>query len=165
MTIYDNMYDIAAENYGLVAPAEAKGVGASDKELSRLASGGRLVRLGRGVCCVKRHVSEPFDQYTEAVALADHAMQPYEVKLSYLGKPWVTVWLEVGHGEIRDADEPDMVVPYAAALLADGYEAEYPSLLDLRLRQAHQLVVDGLAHELGPRHPGPLLHAPHGYDA
>lgn len=61
MTIYDNIYDIAAENYGLVAPAEAKGVGASDKELSRLTSDGRLARLGRGVCCIKRHVSEPFD--------------------------------------------------------------------------------------------------------
>ena len=27
-------------------------------------------------------------------------MQPYDVKLSYLGKSWVTVPLEVGHNEI-----------------------------------------------------------------
>lgn len=70
MAIYDRIYDIAADNYGLVTSSEAKEVGASDKELSRLASDGRLVRLGRGLYRIKHHVSEPFDQYAEAVALA-----------------------------------------------------------------------------------------------
>ena len=36
-----------------------------------------------------------------------YVMQPFEVKLSYNGKPWMTVQLEVGHDEIGDADEPD----------------------------------------------------------
>lgn len=36
-----------------------------------------------------------------------YVMKPYEVKLSYAGKPWVTVPLEVGHDEIGDADEPE----------------------------------------------------------
>lgn len=36
-----------------------------------------------------------------------YVMQPYEVKLSYNGKPWMTVELEIGHNEIGDADEPD----------------------------------------------------------
>lgn len=34
-------------------------------------------------------------------------MQPYDVKLDYLGKPWCTVPLEVGHNEIGDADAAD----------------------------------------------------------
>ena len=34
-------------------------------------------------------------------------MQPYGVKLDYLGKPWCTVPLEVGHNEIGDADAAD----------------------------------------------------------
>lgn len=34
-------------------------------------------------------------------------MRPFAVKLSYNGKPWLTVELEVGHDEIGDADEPD----------------------------------------------------------
>ena len=34
----------------------------------------------------------------------EYVMQPCEVKLSYLGKPWCTVPLEVGFNEIGDAD-------------------------------------------------------------
>lgn len=33
-----------------------------------------------------------------------YVMQPFEVKLSYNGKSWFTVRLEVGHNEIGDAD-------------------------------------------------------------
>ena len=39
----------------------------------------------------------------------DYVMQPCDVKLKYLGVPWFTVELEVGHNEIGDADECDMV--------------------------------------------------------
>lgn len=36
-----------------------------------------------------------------------YVMQPFDVKLDYNGKPWVTVRLEVGHDEIGDADSPE----------------------------------------------------------
>jgi len=36
-----------------------------------------------------------------------YVMQPFDVKLSYYGKPWLTVPLEVGHNEIGDADNPE----------------------------------------------------------
>lgn len=39
----------------------------------------------------------------------DYVMQPCDVKLSYLGRPWYTVQLEVGHNEIGDADAFDVV--------------------------------------------------------
>lgn len=39
----------------------------------------------------------------------DYVMQPCDVKLSYLGRPWYTVQLEVGHNEIGDADACDRV--------------------------------------------------------
>lgn len=39
----------------------------------------------------------------------EYVMQPCDVKLSYLGRPWYTVQLEVGHNEIGDADECEMV--------------------------------------------------------
>ena len=39
----------------------------------------------------------------------DYVMQPCDIKLKYLGVPWFTVQLEVGHNEIGDADECDMV--------------------------------------------------------
>lgn len=41
----------------------------------------------------------------------DYVMQPCEVKLSYLGRPWYTVQLEIGHNEIGDADAFDCVPP------------------------------------------------------
>lgn len=39
----------------------------------------------------------------------EYLMQPYDVKLSYLGKPWCTVPVEVGHNEIGDAETADWV--------------------------------------------------------
>ncbi|MGL5826846.1 MAG: nucleotidyl transferase AbiEii/AbiGii toxin family protein, partial [Nocardioides sp.] len=36
-----------------------------------------------------------------------YAMQPFDVKLDYRGRPWCTVKLELGHNEIGDADEPE----------------------------------------------------------
>ncbi len=39
----------------------------------------------------------------------DYVMQPCDVKLNYKGVPWVTVKLEVGHNEIGDADDVEML--------------------------------------------------------
>ena len=50
----------------------------------------------------------------------EYVMQPCEVKLSYRSRPWFTVELEVGHNEIGDADESEMIeVP---RVLADLFE-------------------------------------------
>lgn len=69
MTIYDNIYEIAADNYGLVTSAEAKEAGASDKELSRIAKDGRLARIGYGVYRIKHWVPTEYDIFAESVAL------------------------------------------------------------------------------------------------
>lgn len=39
----------------------------------------------------------------------EYVMQPCDVKLNYLGRPWYTVQLEIGHNEIGDADLYDML--------------------------------------------------------
>lgn len=39
----------------------------------------------------------------------DYVMQPCDVKLSYMGRSWCSVRLEVSHNEIGDADEAEMV--------------------------------------------------------
>ena len=39
----------------------------------------------------------------------EYVMQPCDVKLRYLGAPWYTVNLEIGHNEIGDADECDEI--------------------------------------------------------
>lgn len=37
-----------------------------------------------------------------------YVMLPYDVKLSYNNKPWMTVRIEIGHNEIGDADEVEL---------------------------------------------------------
>lgn len=39
-----------------------------------------------------------------------YVMQPFDIKLSYLGKSWLTVSLDIGHDEIGDADEAEMAL-------------------------------------------------------
>jgi len=39
----------------------------------------------------------------------EYVMQPFDVKLRYRGRPWYTILVEVGHNEIGDADEADIV--------------------------------------------------------
>ena len=58
----------------------------------------------------------------------EYVMQPCDVKLSYLGRPWYTVQLEVGHNEIGDADGCDMVeVPGVLAELFEFLVIPRPS--------------------------------------
>lgn len=70
MSKYEEIYEVAADNYGLVTRDEAARMGVSDKELSRLASDGRLTRIGHGVYRIKHHVPGNLDPYAESVALA-----------------------------------------------------------------------------------------------
>lgn len=68
----------------------------------------------------------------------EYIMHPFEIKLSYMGKAWVTVVLEVGHNEIGDADMPDLVIPEEASILL--HELGFPSLKHVPLMQlSHQI--------------------------
>jgi hypothetical protein len=60
---------------------------------------------------------------------AAYVMQPFEIKLSYNGKSWMTLPLEVGHNEIGDADDPDTVSsPEAVSILAQlGFPEPAPT--------------------------------------
>ena len=62
---------------------------------------------------------------------AQYVMQPFDVKLSYNGKPWLTVTLEVGHDEIGDADEVEygLAEDVAALFEAVGLPVPGPSPL------------------------------------
>ncbi len=48
-----------------------------------------------------------------------YIMQPFDVKLSYNGKGWMTLPLEVGHNEIGDADDPEMVTSSEATAILE----------------------------------------------
>lgn len=69
MAFYDEIYEIAADNYGIITSIQAKQLGVSDKEMSRLARGEKLRRIGYGVYKIKHHTPTSLDPYAEAVAL------------------------------------------------------------------------------------------------
>ncbi len=51
-----------------------------------------------------------------------YVMMPFDIKLQYLGRPWMTVRIEIGHNEIGDADAFELSLPedIAAAFVALG---------------------------------------------
>ena len=69
MSYYDDIYEYAADNYGLITAAEAKAIGVPNVELVKLAHRGRLIRLGHGVYRIERYIPTVFDKYAEAVAI------------------------------------------------------------------------------------------------
>lgn len=67
-----------------------------------------------------------------------YVMQPFEVKLNYLGVPWCTVPFELGHDEIGDAQNPDLVVPDTASRILQSLG--FPKLDPIPLmRLSHQV--------------------------
>lgn len=64
-----------------------------------------------------------------------YVMQPYEVKLSYLGSSWYTVVFEVGHDEIGDADEAEYVLPRDASEMLEAMG--FPELDPVALMPLH----------------------------
>lgn len=69
MTKFDDIYETAADNYGIVTAAEAADEGAATSEVSRWVRAGWLDKVGRGVYRLTRYVPTPYDSYAAAVAL------------------------------------------------------------------------------------------------
>lgn len=71
-----------------------------------------------------------------------YVMQPYAVKLSYVGRPWCTVDLELRYNELGDAEHADMVVPVDAnaLLVAMGF----PELDPIPLMLLHYQIAQKL---------------------
>ena len=73
----------------------------------------------------------------------DYVMQPCSVRLSYLGKAWRVVDLEIGHNEIGDADAYDVVpVPKSIADLAASLA--FPALGGVRVMKLEYQVAQKL---------------------
>ena len=69
MSIYDKIYEIAADQYGLITTNEAKVIGIPNIELVKLAHRGKLQRLGHGLYRLSRYIPTPYDAYAEAVKM------------------------------------------------------------------------------------------------
>ena len=69
MSLYDDIYEVAADNYGLVTTAEVVELGGKTKDIARFVKDGRLSKVGRGVYRIAHHVPTRYDAYAESVVL------------------------------------------------------------------------------------------------
>ncbi len=117
---------------------------------------------------LKKNLSCGWEGFTGEVAVRpqaspasipfDYVMQPCDVKLSYMGRSWCTICLEVGHNEIGDADEAEMTpvpediaahfqdvclpVPRALPLMKLSFQIaqKLHGATSMRSRRAHDLI-------------------------
>lgn len=69
MTYYDDIFEIASANFGLISVAQAREIGVAKQELSKLRARGKLERIGHGVYRIKHHTPSALDVYADAVML------------------------------------------------------------------------------------------------
>lgn len=72
MTKYENIFEIAADNHGLITSAQAQQVGVGNNELVQYARRGRIVKVGHGLYQLAQRVPEPNDVYAWAVMAVGH---------------------------------------------------------------------------------------------
>lgn len=70
-----------------------------------------------------------------------YLMLPYDVKLQYCGRAWMTVRIEIGHNEIGDADEAEFKLPED---IAEAFEA-------LGFLRPDAIPVMGVAHQIAQK--------------
>lgn len=69
---------------------------------------------------------------------SEYIMQPFDIKLSYLNKPWCTVPLEIGHNEVGDANHAES---FFVSSVSDVFESlGFPALNEVPLMPlTHQI--------------------------
>lgn len=69
MTKFEDIFDIAADNHGLITSAQARVVGVTNNELVQYARRGRVAKVGHGLYQLTRWVPEQNDAYAWAVMM------------------------------------------------------------------------------------------------
>ena len=96
MTNYEKVFEEAIGNYGLITSAQAVGIGVSNKELVKLASRGRLTRIGQGTYKLVQYAPAPngVDAYADSVAIVGEADTSVGIRF-----PTVAMGIEIRHCE------------------------------------------------------------------
>lgn len=66
MKHFDEIFELAADGYGIVTAAQAREIGVTTGELSRWCATGKLMRRGHGVYKLTQWVPTPRDVFAEA---------------------------------------------------------------------------------------------------
>lgn len=143
MKHFDEIYEIAADGYGIVTASQAREAGVTTSEMSRWCADGKLVRRGHGVYKVARWVPTPLDPFAEAVALmGDGSFLWGESVLSMHGLALVDPRFGVrGDAEARAAQAARLGKSRARAQrrVADAIKACEGSVMGERLAEAAKL--------------------------
>ena len=67
MTKYEDIFDIAADNHGLITSAQAREAGITNNELVQYAKRGRVTKVGHGLYQLTQWIPEQNDAYAWAV--------------------------------------------------------------------------------------------------
>ena len=68
MTKFNDIYELAADNYGLITSAQAREIGITNKELVQYAKRGKIEHIGQGLYRLAHYIPPPYDSYAQAVA-------------------------------------------------------------------------------------------------
>lgn len=153
MRHFEKLYDITADNYGVITAAEAREAGIAGAELTRWTRSGRLERVGHGVYRLAHWVPTGKERYAEALALVGPGSVLWgESVLALLGLAYVNpprVLVAPDRRVRRDlpawvglADKPvSRMAPYegiACQELSEAIRACRGRVLTERLRQAER---------------------------
>lgn len=139
MTKFADIYELAADNYGLVTSAQARELGLTNNEVVQYARRGRLERLSHGLYRLARWAPAANDPYAVAVAQAGPgAYLCGESVLALLGLAPTTpgpIWV-ASAGRVRRR------LPAGVRLVEDtvgGPVAEYEGIASQRAEDAIRL--------------------------
>ena len=71
MSKFDEIAELAIDNYGIITAAEAVKLGVALKDVHEWVHGGRLEKVGRGVFRLRNYPYSEYCHYAEAVALVE----------------------------------------------------------------------------------------------
>ncbi|HUW78314.1 MAG TPA: nucleotidyl transferase AbiEii/AbiGii toxin family protein [Candidatus Nanopelagicaceae bacterium] len=69
---------------------------------------------------------------------AEYIMRPYDVKLEYKGRSWITVLVEVGHDELGDTERPEKLIAQDLVALFESLGLQNPGPLAV-VQVTHQI--------------------------
>lgn len=86
MSKFENIFEIAADNHGLISSAQAKQAGITNNEMVQYAKRGRILKVGHGLYQLAQWIPEPNDVYAWAVmSVGPDAMLYGESVIAMLG--------------------------------------------------------------------------------
>lgn len=150
MTYRQDLWEIAANNHGIVTTRQADDAGVPAVEVRKLAARGGLERVGHGAY---RHTGVPTDEWTElAAALAsigDDAFIEGDTVLAMFDLALVNPpKIHVGTPRRRRSDPPPHTVVTVRPHVSEDDLTTYQGLRCVTVRRA---LLDGIPHLIGER--------------